>query len=613
MKLCGKIVITEVGLNEVKTMGLMNPIYLLLSIFIVAVIVFYLFRKQYQNKVIPSNLFWEQVMNEWQASPWIDKLQRNLLLLLQLVILFCLMLALAKPYWLVKAIEGDHFIFIVDTSASMSATDKGITRFEQAKQEINAMVDKLNGQDVTIITAGKDPIVSLKKETSKSVTKSRVNKIRLSYQTSNIEKALRLAESLSKNNNTTIHIFSDNVKKQDIPNMKKSIPIQVHNIGHIGFNVSLQSFGVAERNGKVMGIAIIENQSGKKQSFHLKVRFEKEELFDKEVDIKAHSQQIVQVPSLPKKDYYTATITANDDYEIDNERTTVFSRSYNNMYAIGDVNPFIIKGFETVGVNVIQLSEKNWDKEAKDGVILTEKLPMEKWHTSLPLFVVNPYKEKHVNLQKSIETKNDPLFQYVDFAKTYIKSAAEINPPKTMEIIARSGEIPLIEKGELNGERAIAINFQIENSDWPLQPGFPIFLYQSFHWLSEQHDFQGFFQPGERKWVSADSKSQSWKVFDANGDFIRSYQLQKESFTAPSKPGLYQIISDNKSKYLTVVLDDSEQSIEVSSSFEINQEKLKASKQNHVQTISDTWYWFAVAAFLILLIEWEVYRRGIRR
>lgn len=591
----------------------MNPIYLLLIIFIAGVIVFYLFRKQYQNIVIPSNLFWEQVMNEWQASPWMDKLQKNLLLLLQLIILFCLMLALVKPYWHVKVMEGDHFIFIVDTSASMSAIDQGKTRFERAKTQMNDIVDKLTGQDVTIIAAGKDPIVSLKKETSKSIVKSRVNKLHLSYQTSNMEKAIRLAESLANNSNSTIHIFSDNVKKQDIPTMKKSIPIQVHNIGSTGSNISLQSFGVAERNGKVIGIAIIENQDSKKQNFHFKVMYEKEELYDQKVVIGAHSQKIVPISSLPKKEYYTAVISAHDDYGIDNERTAVFSSSDNKMYAIGEVNPFIIKGFETIGVNVIQLSGKKWKKEAQDGVILTENQPIENWHLSLPLFVVNPNKGNHVNLQKDIETKNDPLFQYVDFSKTFIKSAAKRNAPKTMETIARSGDIPLIAKGEINGERAIAINFQIEDSDWPLQPGFPIFLYQSYHWLSEQHDFQGFFQPGERKWMSVDSKSPEWKLFDANGDFIRSFQLQKVSFIAPSKPGLYQILSNHKSKYLTVVLDESEHAIDVSSSFAVNQEKLKASKQNHVQTASNTWYWFALAAFFILLIEWEVYRRGIRR
>ncbi|MBS4172336.1 BatA and WFA domain-containing protein [Bacillus sp. FJAT-49736] len=592
-------------------MGIMNPIYLILSLFIIAVIVFYLFRKQYKSTIIPSNLFWEQVMNEWQASPWIDKLQRNLLLLLQLLILFCLMLSLIKPFWLVKGVEGDHIIFIVDTSASMSAQEDGITRFDQAKQEMNDIVNKLTGQDVTIITAGNTPVVTLKKEDSKSIIKSRLKKLQLSYQSDNLEKAIHMAESLAKNNNTSIHIYSDSVKKKEISNFASSIPIQVHNIGQSGTNVSLQSFGVAERNGKLIGIAVIENQGNKKQSFHLKIRFEKEELSKQRVAIGANSQKIIQIPSLPKRDYYTANITAKDNYPVDNVRTAVFSPTYNKIYAIGEVNPFIIKGFETVGVNVIQLSEKDWEKESKDGIILTESIPTEKWHTSLPIFAVNPNKENHVLVQKEIETKNDSLLQYVNFSKTYVKSAASINPSKTMDIIAQSGSVPLLEKGEINGVRVIALNFRIEDTDWPLHPGFPIFLYQSYQWLSEKRNFQGFFQPGERKWMNTDTEAE-WKMFDANGKYIRSFQLQKESFIAPNKPGLYEILSNKKSKYLTVLLNDSENNIEVSPSFAINQTKLKASKQSHVQSFSNTWYWFATAALLLLFIEWEVYRRGNR-
>src|SRR5690554_2427948 len=118
-------------------MGFLNPLFFSLSIFIGAVIVFYMFRKQYENRVIPSTFLWQQVMDEWQASPWLDKLQRNLLLFLQLLALTLLMFALVKPLLMVRGIPGEHIIFIIDHSASMATTHNGKSRFEEAMEKVN--------------------------------------------------------------------------------------------------------------------------------------------------------------------------------------------------------------------------------------------------------------------------------------------------------------------------------------------------------------------------------------------------------------------------------------------------------------------------------------------
>ncbi|MEC1372788.1 BatA and WFA domain-containing protein [Heyndrickxia oleronia] len=591
-------------------MGVTNPIYFLLTIFIAGVIIFYLFRKQYEKKIIPSNLFWDQVMNEWQASPWIEKLQKNLLLWLQLAILTLLMFALINPFWLKKGIEGEHFIFIIDTSASMSARNGVETRFQLAKKEISNLVNQLNGQDVTLITIGNEAKIELKNETNFNLIQSKIKELSLSYQTSNMNKAVLLADSLTGKDHTSIHIFSDAVTKDTVPKMKNKIPLHVHNVGKNGDNLSLLSFGVTKKKEKIIGAGVIKNQSNREQKVEFFIQNNDDTLFSKKLIIPANGQKIIEVPDLVVKDYYTAKIVANDIYPIDNTRTAVYSKSLSKLYAVGEVNQFVIKGFQTIGIPVTQISEKDWNEESSDGIILMEGRSSETWPRS-PLIIFNPQKGKEIALKRSISVIDDPLLQYVEFDQTYIQKGTKTNHPY-LETLARSGDLPLLEKGEYMGNRVVSIDFAIEDSDWPLKPGFPIFLYQSFQWLSEQQHFKGFFLPGEKKWMSTSGNS-DWKVFDESGKFLSSYQLDKESFVAPKKPGLYQIIAGDQSMYISVVLDEEEQSVQVEPSFVMNQPKDQVSQSTKATKYSFLWFWLTVAAFIILLIEWEVYSRAHRR
>ncbi|HEY4553109.1 MAG TPA: BatA and WFA domain-containing protein, partial [Bacillaceae bacterium] len=182
-------------------MGILNPAFFSLSVLIGAVILFYMFRKRYDPVTISTNMLWEQVMNEWQASPWIDRLQRNFLLLLQLLTLLLLMLALVRPYWTVKGIAADHVILLLDVSASMSARyDAENTRFDKSVSDMKKLADKLDGQEVTIIAAGSKPEILLDRESDKGKIRTAISQIQLKYEHENMQKAVMLAEMLAEKN-----------------------------------------------------------------------------------------------------------------------------------------------------------------------------------------------------------------------------------------------------------------------------------------------------------------------------------------------------------------------------------------------------------------------------
>ena len=79
----------------------------------------------------------------------------NLKKYLLILSVFFLVLALARPQWGTRLVtvtrEGIDILIAIDVSASMSATDIRPNRISKAKQEVNALLDKLKGDRVGIV------------------------------------------------------------------------------------------------------------------------------------------------------------------------------------------------------------------------------------------------------------------------------------------------------------------------------------------------------------------------------------------------------------------------------------------------------------------------------
>jgi hypothetical protein len=581
------------------------PWFFLLSFFIAAVVLFYFFRKQYEERKIPSNMLWEQVLNEWQASPWLKKLQQNLLFWLQILALLLLMFALVRPFWLQNELKGEHLILIADPSASMSAEVGNSTRFEMAKAEMRSLAGKLSGQDVTLIMAGEKPEILLNKETDETVIKNRIDELELIYNHEAMDKAINLAASLSSGDHTSIHIFSDSVTNELLADVESYV--EVHNVGESLENIALVSFGVAKVGKEILGVAVLENQSQKSRKLTFQVQNGNEVLFEKEVTVNGQEQSVIQIQALDEKPYYEAMITADDGYLVDNKLTAIYTESSPMIYTVGDVNPFAVKAFQTLGVEVRQTGAEDVD-ESMNGIFISgasnlENLPKQ------PLIVFQSGKEK-VSLKEPLAAENDSLLQYVDYKKIYISSAVkEIDGD--WETVLKSGSLPLIQTGSRDGQPIILVNFDLKDSDWPLQPSFPIFLYNSYQWLTQQTDFLGYFGPGEEKWLNVTEESSNWAIYDSSDKNLYSLNLQEESFKAPYKPGTYQAVAGEKIHYFSVSIDEREKSPTIGDSFFMNEKKSQGSSETKSRN-DQLWFWLTLVAFILLAIEWEVYRRGFR-
>src|SRR5260370_24556549 len=130
-----------------ERMNFLAPAGFAFAASILVVILFYLLKRKRVVKLVSSTLLWQQFLAETQASAPFQKLKKNWLLILQIILLIFVVLALARPFFASKSKPAELRVVIFDASGSMQATDETPTRVEKARAQALQWVDLLTDND----------------------------------------------------------------------------------------------------------------------------------------------------------------------------------------------------------------------------------------------------------------------------------------------------------------------------------------------------------------------------------------------------------------------------------------------------------------------------------
>ncbi len=106
----------------------------------------YFLKLKRREQIISSTLLWKRAVQDLQVNAPFQKLRRNILLLLQLLMLLAILLALAGPILSLTTGPARRFVLLIDRSASMSANDVEPTRLDAAKKQASTFVESLRGK-----------------------------------------------------------------------------------------------------------------------------------------------------------------------------------------------------------------------------------------------------------------------------------------------------------------------------------------------------------------------------------------------------------------------------------------------------------------------------------
>jgi len=122
------------------------PYLLLLAVVPPAIVLLYFLKLRREEQVVSSTLLWRRAVEDLRVNaPW-QRLRRNLLLLLQILVVLFAILALAQPVRSRTASRGRSVVILIDTSASMGTRDEAgrRTRFEEARRRALAFLEGLD-------------------------------------------------------------------------------------------------------------------------------------------------------------------------------------------------------------------------------------------------------------------------------------------------------------------------------------------------------------------------------------------------------------------------------------------------------------------------------------
>ena len=114
-------------------MNFLSPFALLMATLSVPLLLLYFLKVRRRQMRVSSLLLWEPALRDREASTFFQRLQRDPLLILQILALLALTVALARPAVNVMGQGAKRVAIVMDSSASMKATDVSPSRFVQPR------------------------------------------------------------------------------------------------------------------------------------------------------------------------------------------------------------------------------------------------------------------------------------------------------------------------------------------------------------------------------------------------------------------------------------------------------------------------------------------------
>ncbi len=166
----------------------------------VGIVLLYFLKLRREPVEVPSTFLWARTIEDLHVNSLLQRLRKSLLLLLQLLAVALAAIALLRPGIRGEASSQGRTVYLLDTSASMNATDgvDGKSRFETARDQISDRIEQMTDSETAMIVTFSD-----RPDTVQSFTSDRrrlreaLSRVRPTNHPTDILGALKAADGLA--------------------------------------------------------------------------------------------------------------------------------------------------------------------------------------------------------------------------------------------------------------------------------------------------------------------------------------------------------------------------------------------------------------------------------
>lgn len=611
-------------------MHFLAPLAFAFAAAIPVVIVFYLLKRKRVVKLVSSTLLWQKFLAETQASAPFQKLRKNWLLILQIILLTLAVLALARPYFSAEAKPAQRRVVILDASASMQATDEAPSRFEQARAEALKWVDSLTDTDeMVIVLAGATTEVKQSATSEKAALRRALQGCVCSDGPTRLVPALKMAESLVRDldprTGPEIHLFSDGAVPELSEFENKALPLVYHRVGKGANNLGITALDVraSPEDARQRAIyASVANFSPDSRQTDLELLLDDRLLEMRPLTIPAgETSPQVFLAKQPRDGVLTVRLTVPDDLAADNQASIVsLLPKPVTVLLVSRGNRLLEKALRAApNVELASATDLTDPATGFDFVVLDALTPRV-WPKGnvLAIHVVNTnWLEgvKNIEAPPIVDWKSaHPLLRYAGFDNVQVVQSLTARTPTWAVSLVETPQAPLILAGELGRQRIIWIGFDVLESNWPLRVSFPIFIANAVEWLNPANARSGqlLVKAGDPFRLALTEPASSAEV-TLPGGATKALTLDPTAnelvFGETYKQGVYQLrLGTNDTAFCVNLLDAAESNIKPRDELQLG-EYTKVSATTTKRANMELWRSIAALGLLVLLGEWWYYHR----
>lgn len=607
----------------------------------IPILLLYMLKLRRKPVQVSSTLLWEQLLRDRQANaPW-QKLRRNLLLFLQLLILAALSLALARPAVQTPVVASGSLIVLLDASASMNADDVTPSRFEAARRAVQDLIARLPpASRLTLILVGQTPQVLAAAETDPARLREALSSAQVTQGSADWQAAFALAAGAAQGSRevTTVIVSDGGLPEKGLP----ALPGEMRYlpIGADDDNLAVTALALRASVNGLQLFAEVTNYSQVARDVLLSFYLGDALLTARRLSLAPASSQSLTLDDLPDQPgVYQARLSDAggsaklDALSLDDSAFAVYqAASARRVLLVSDGNLFLEQVLAALpGIQPFralpgpdgapQIPAQPFDLYVLDGLV-PQPLPPGN------LLFVNPVSNPLFQVGESfgdmsgLQVQEHPLTRFVDWSNVHVMQARGVQLPPWAETLVGAQAGPLVFAGEIasplgTGNRRIAaLTFDLRESDLPLQVAYPILFANLLDYLVPPSAFDATraLQPGESLSILPPPGVEQVVVVSPSKTAYAFTPLAGAiTFTETGELGYYAvnfIVGESQTfqTFAVNLFDPTESDIRPRATIQVGSAQVAPSVAEQVGQ-REVWPWLAGLALLVLLVEWQAYHR----
>jgi VWA domain-containing protein len=603
-----------------------------------ALVALYLLKLRRRRLEVPFADLWRRVLSETQSTALWKRLRRIVSLVVQLILLLLILTALLDPR-LSATRHGRSIAIVVDTSASMQATDAGggKTRLQAAQEEARRIVRSLAGDDEAMIVAmDARPAPRGGFSRDDRALLGDIDALGASDTSADLLRALGLAgDALRGRAQPTLLLIGDGAWRQSELDdgaraLGSGVTLRYLPVGRSTDNVGITAFAVRRYQANQTAYEVlVEVQSfrAKPSTVTLQLVQDGEVVETQKLALGAGERVQRLYPDLAGAGarLEARLVDTHDALPRDDVAFAVLPEKRKQKVLLVTAGDLFLEGALLLDENleVEKLAPARWNAAASakyDAVVLDGFTPPTPPRTNAlyldPKGPASPFAVRgSVDGPFVTETAaQHPLMRWVALKDLNIARASTFALAEGDVAIASSFKQPIVVARDRDGRKTVALGFELERSDLPLRVAFPVLLINALDWFAGADTGLVASYATGRPWrVPVPAGATELWVRAPDGTRTRAPVHDGRASYVAMHAGFYELESAGvPNRVVAVNLASAEESdIKPREQLAAGGHALAAPEVGRIGVRRELWGYFVVLALLLALVEWWTYNRRV--